>query len=107
MDGLAGEGSHLDLFTGLPDSPSSWVVCRVLLRALVNLAGLGPILEEVLVEVGSLVLLPALTQVLGVSSASAAAAASSGASLGTAVSCPCVAVAAPTMEVPERYFVSF
>ena len=127
MDGLAGEGSHLDLFMGLPDSPSSCVACRVLLGACVGLAGTGPVLGEVLVVLESLVLLPALTQVLGDGSATtslsassgtatsaapsaitatAAAAASSGASSGTAVSCPCVAVAAPTTEVPESYFVS-
>ena len=85
--GLAGEGSHLDLLIGLPDSPPSWVGCLVLLQALVCTAGLWLGMGVVLC------LLPTLTQVLGEGSSSAvatvaaavavtvAAAASSGASL--------------------------
>ena len=101
MEGLEGKGSHLDLFSGLPDSPSSSCVdCRVLLGAWIGLAGLGPVLGEVLVEVESLILLPALTQVLGDGSAGTAT------STVAATSVPCVAAAAPTAGVPERYFVS-
>ena len=101
MEGLEGKGSHLVLFRGLPDSPSSSCVdCQVLLGAWIGLAGLGPVLGEVLVEVGSMVLLPALTQVLGDGSAGSAA------STLAASSVPCVAAAAPTVGVPERYFVS-
>ena len=114
MEGLEGEGSHLDLFCGLPVSPSSWVACRVLLGAWVGLAGLGPVLGEVLVEVGSMALLPALIQVLGAGSAVTAAAVAVAAvalalSTAAAASVPCVAAvlgAAPTLGVPERYFVS-
>ena len=121
MDGLAGEGSHLDLFTGLSDSPPSWVACRVLLGALVDLAGLGPILGEVLVEVESLVLLPALTQVLVVDSAITAtslsassgtatsaapsaitATAAAAASARTSDSTGTAAAVAPATGVPER-----
>ena len=66
MVGLAGEGSHLDLFVGLTGSPPSWVAWRVLFPCL---AGLEPVLEDlgdVLVEVGvePLVLLPPLVQIL-------------------------------------------
>ena len=76
-----------------------------------GLAGLGPVLGEVLVEVGSMVLLPALTQVLGDGSAVTAAAAIAvvaaiALSTVAATSVPCVAAAAPTAGVPERYFVS-
>ena len=66
--GLAGEGSHLDLLMGLPDSPPSSVGCRVLLQALGWTAwlwlGMGVVL----------CLLPTLTQVLGEDSSSSAVA---------------------------------
>ena len=129
IEGLAGEGSHLDLLTGLSDSPPSWVGCRVLLQALVCTAGLWLGMGVVLC------LLPTLTQVLGEDSSSSAvatvaaavavtvaAATSSGASLlaagdgsaaatvaassslDTTASCLCPAT--PATETPERYVVS-
>ena len=81
--GLAGEGSHLDLLLGLPDSPPSCVGCRVLLHAL-GWTG------SAAATIAASACLPAAT------------AASS--PLGTAASC--LSPATPATETPERYVVS-
>ena len=50
MLGLDGEGSHLDLFLGLPVSPSSSVACLILLGAWLAWleSGMGEVLVSVL-----------------------------------------------------------
>ena len=92
MLGLDGEDSHLDLFLGLPVSPSSSVACLVLLGARLDLAWLGSGMGEVLVGMESLSLLPAPLNVLTAAVPVAAAATPSVARV----------AASPSPEVPER-----
>ena len=104
MQGLEGEDSHLDLFFGLPVSPSSCVACLVLLGAWLGLTWLGSGMGEVLVEMESLSLLPALLHVLGTAAVAVAAAALE-LSAAAAASVPCAAtvlVTPPSLGVPEK-----
>ena len=93
MQGLEGVGSHLDLFFGLPVSPSSCVACLVLLGAWLGLTWLRAGMGEVLVEMESPSLLPALLHVLGAAAVTVAVTATP--SVGSAA-------ASPSLGVPER-----